>query len=52
MKSQKGISLVRFVILIIVLILITGIATYVAIINNEDTGMIIEKQLDDNTSKR
>ena len=33
MRSQKGMSLIRFVILMLVLILITGVTVYVAYLN-------------------
>ncbi len=37
LKSQKGLTLIQLVIVIIVLMLLTGVSTYVALSGNDNT---------------
>lgn len=40
MKSEKGLTLVKLVLIIIILMLLAGVSTYVALINNTGSGSL------------
>lgn len=44
MKSEKGLTLVKLVLIIIILMLLAGVSTYVALINNTGNRVYINTE--------